>query len=502
MDKKANLVSILGHIIDDMTEEIEQNWVERAKKGDAGAIAELYRRYWRAARAAAFGVTGDFALAEDAASEAFYAALEHLKELRDTRRFAPWLRTIVIRTAGCLKRSKAKGIEQPHPDNQLTSPGDPLEQRELVSLIHEAVSYLSETLREAISLFYLEGYSLKEAAHFLDIPAGTLKRRLHEGRRRLREAAERIMEGTRSMNAKREQILHQLRDAAENGIQSETFFQAMREALRLRPVPHETLRKVMQKHWAEKLKKLPMPPEKERKLREALGRIYSPSERARDPNHPVGETAKAIREVLPEYQQWRIDLSQVDLSEAARRMFEGKGQAFSFLQPPCCTAESVGSFITASRAWLLQDDDGDLCTHYELMQKTTTGKELKEQMHQGTKLSDTLILWKRSETLELRDIEDLLRHLSEVIVPEIPVRFCSYEEPRYRAGLRMQLGDNPIPAAIGGVHTPWPGLPEGACFASTLIYLESWAAARSGQLIELVDFSMSEFFGKEKKQDS
>ena len=487
-----------------MAEETEQNWVERAKKGEPAAIAELYQRYWRAARAAAFGVTGDFALAEDAASEAFYAAFDHLQELRDSRRFAPWLRTIVIRKAGRLKttKSKEKGIEPSHPDNQSTTPGDRLEQRELVALIHEAVSHLSETLREAISLFYFEGYSLKEAAHFLDIPAGTLKRRLHEGRRRLREAAERILEGTRLMNAKREQILQQLRDAADEGIQSENFFQTLREALRLRPVPYETLRKIMQKHWAEKLKKLPMPPEKEHKLREALGRIYSPSERAQDPNHPVGATAKAIRAALPEFKPWQIDLSQADLSEVARRMFEGKEPAFSFLQPPGLTTESEGSYITASRAWLVRDEDGHFGTSYVLMQRKTSWKKVKEQMHQGNKLSDTLVLQIRSETLELRDIEDLLRNLSEVIVPGTPVRFCSYEEPRYRAGLRMQLGDNLIPAAIGGVHTLWPGLPEGASLASVLIYLEPWAAARSGQVIQLKDFSMSDFFDNGKKQDS
>jgi hypothetical protein len=66
----------------------------------------------------------------------------------------------------------------------------------------------------------------------------------------------------------------------------------------------------------------------------------------------------------------------------------------------------------------------------------------------------------------------------------------------------MQLGDNLIPAAIGGVHTPWPGLPEGASFVSVLIYLEPWAAARSGQVIQLRDFSMSDFFDNGKKQDS
>ena len=71
VQKKANLGSITDHIIDGMKQNTEQDWVERAKKGEPAAIAELYRRYWRAARAAAYGVTADFALAEDAASEAF-----------------------------------------------------------------------------------------------------------------------------------------------------------------------------------------------------------------------------------------------------------------------------------------------------------------------------------------------------------------------------------------------------------------------------------------------
>ncbi len=50
-----------------MKENTEKDLVERAKQGEPAAIAELYRRYWRAARATAYGVTGDFAIAEDAA---------------------------------------------------------------------------------------------------------------------------------------------------------------------------------------------------------------------------------------------------------------------------------------------------------------------------------------------------------------------------------------------------------------------------------------------------
>jgi RNA polymerase sigma factor (sigma-70 family) len=199
-----------------MEQNNEQDWVHRAKRGEPAAIAELFRLYWRAARAAAFGVTGDFALAEDAASEAFYAAIESLSDLKDAQRFGPWLRTIVIRTA---RRQKAKTFRENgaelkiRSDSKSSPPDADLERQELVALIHEAVGHLSENLREAMVLFYFEGYSLKEAAGFLDIPQGTLKRRLHDGRKRLRDAAEQILRGAKPMNAKRGQILKQLEEA-------------------------------------------------------------------------------------------------------------------------------------------------------------------------------------------------------------------------------------------------------------------------------------------------
>lgn len=156
--KKANLGSITEHIIGGMKENFEQGWVERARQAEPAAIAELYRRYWRAARATAYGVTADLDLAEDAASEAFCAALDGLADLRDSQRFGPWLRTIVLRTAGRLKatKSKADGVEpQTLPDAQSLAPSDHSEQKELIALVHEAVRNLSETLREAMSPIFI-----------------------------------------------------------------------------------------------------------------------------------------------------------------------------------------------------------------------------------------------------------------------------------------------------------------------------------------------------------
>jgi RNA polymerase sigma-70 factor (ECF subfamily) len=485
-----------------MEQNAEQNLVRRAKQGDAAAVAELFRLYWRAARAAAYGVTGYFALAEDAASEAFYAAIESLPDLKDEQRFGPWLRTIVVRTA---RRQKAKTAKENgadleiRPDDKSSPPEAGLERQELVALIHEAVGRLSESLREAVVLFYFEGYSLKEAADFLDVPQGTLKRRLHDGRKQLRDAAEQILKGVKPMNAKRQQILRHLQEASKEGIRSEKFFQAMRQALNLRPLPNELLRKVMQKHWAKKKRK-PLEPEKERMLRDALGRIYSASERARDPNHPVGAAANAIRAVLPEFQCWQVDWSKVDFDGMMKNMLSDKADAFLSMRPPGFNSDTPGSYISPIRAWLIYDEDDSVRTLFEIMQSKESRDAMFSQMKQGGRLSDAMsLLLKRAEPLELMAVEELLRRLAHEIIPETPVFFRPYDEPRYRAGLRMQLGDDPVPAAIGGVHNNWPGLPDGIAVASVLIYLEPWASARSGQAVELAEFSLSDFMKKKKQ---
>ena len=481
-----------------MEQNAEQDWIKRAGKGEPAAVAELFRLYWRAARAAAFGVTGDFALAEDAASEAFYAAIESLPDLKDAQRFGPWLRTIVVRTARKhkTKTSKENGAElKTQADGKSSLPGADLEQRELAALIHEAVGHLSENLREAVVLFYFEGYSLKEAAGFLDIPEGTLKRRLHDGRKRLRKVAERILQGVKPVNSKRENVLKQLKEAFEGGPNTEAFYQAMREALRLRPFPDEVLREAMRKHWAPKIKKAALDPERTREMRKILSLANSASERARDPNHPVGEVAGAIRAALPEFQPWQPDTSEIDYSQVMRQMFEGKSPSM----PSNFVEESSASYISAMRAWLVQDSDGSVCTTSELMQRKATKEEMHTQMRQGNRLSDALrLFWKRPELIELRAIEDLLRHLSETIVPGTPIRFTAFDNPHYRSALRMQLADNPIPAAIGGVHNPHPllGTSERGSVASILIWLEPWAAARSGEVVELADFSLFDFMKK------
>jgi len=56
--------------------------------------------------------------------------------------------------------------------------------------LHEALRILilglSQVHREAIELYYLQGYSIAEIAKFLDVPIGTVKRRLFDARQKLK----------------------------------------------------------------------------------------------------------------------------------------------------------------------------------------------------------------------------------------------------------------------------------------------------------------------------
>lgn len=462
----------------------EHDCVERAGRGDPAAVAALYRTYWRAARAAAYGVTGDLSLAEDAASEAFAAAMGSLANLRDPERFGPWLRTIVVRTARRLKTASStrhKTEPQPAPDAQ--TPGQRLEQQELAALIREAVGSLPAILREAVSLFYFEGYSVEEAARFLGVPVGTVKRRLHDGRRRLREAAQHIVAGDRPMNEQREHVLRQLGELIDKGGDSDAVYRVMREAMALRPVPHDLLRTLLRRE-TEARRAAAAPEEiakREQFVRSHWDEMTRPSPRATDPQHPVGAAADAIRAALPEFEE--RPAAPIDFDTAMRR-FRGQDEPAS--PPSEFTEGRPVSYWRISHGLLVQDEDGTVYGQHELFAKKTSRQDMEAAWQKGLRVSDVLTLWwLRPKPLELHDVESLLRRLVEAVIPGTPVAFSPTDAFQYRAALRMQIGDIPVPGAIGGLLEPRPGQPQEMEMANVQLYLESWATARSGQTIEL-----------------
>ncbi|MEW6751989.1 MAG: sigma-70 family RNA polymerase sigma factor [Candidatus Latescibacterota bacterium] len=165
--------------------------IHRAQQGDAQAYAFLVGRFQRMAYGYAYAMLGDFHLAQDAAQEAFVEAYRCLPGLREPLGFAAWLRRIVHKHCDRLTRRRrveavpleaAARVAAPHP-----GPAETAERNEAARRVRGAIGELPEHQRQVTTLFYIGGYSHRQIADFLGVPAQTVKSRLHEARVRLKE---------------------------------------------------------------------------------------------------------------------------------------------------------------------------------------------------------------------------------------------------------------------------------------------------------------------------
>ncbi len=465
-----------------MSEHADRELVELARRGDRAAIGELFSRYWRAARAAAFGVTGEFASAEDAAAEAFRQALLGMDSLRDPNRFGSWLRTIVVRKARLELQSRRPTVDSLADglSDQNEGPDDALERLELGALIQQAVLELPDRLREAMALVYFEGYEAEAAARFLDIPAGTLRRRLHEGRGQIRSAVEQILQGSKRMNEERERQIQRFKSLIDNG----EIYQALRESLALRPPPKELTGLFIRRQMAPANDSQAVAGGKEPRelLREMAQRFLRPSDRASDPNHPVGSIATAIRKVLPDFQDWPLHAG-----EAAARFLTFTGEHRDRLRavlPPGFAEGHPGAFLRATRAILHLSENGPVQSIYEHLQDSPDEQTFRAAKN-DMRISDVLDLtWMVAGPLELRSVQEMLERLSSAVLPREQVRFSTYDEPRYRSALQLHVGGVSARFAHGGVLAEWAGRPQGVDAAHVRIFLEPWATVQSGQVVE------------------
>lgn len=80
--------------------------IERARRGEAAAVVVIVRRFREHALELARALVGDGHLAEDAVQQAFMRAMASLGSLRDAGAFAGWLRQIVRTECDHIRRQK------------------------------------------------------------------------------------------------------------------------------------------------------------------------------------------------------------------------------------------------------------------------------------------------------------------------------------------------------------------------------------------------------------
>jgi RNA polymerase sigma factor (sigma-70 family) len=169
--------------------------VAAAQQGDKEAFDQLVMRFQDMAYASAYAIIGDPHLAQDAAQEAFFDAYQNLTHLREPAAFPGWFRRIVFGRSHRQIRAMAPASVSLDDlfdiDSDFSSgfsdPATAVQTLEVTQQVQEAIAALSPNLRIAIALYYIEGYSQKEIAAYLETPVSTVKKRLFDARQQLKE---------------------------------------------------------------------------------------------------------------------------------------------------------------------------------------------------------------------------------------------------------------------------------------------------------------------------
>ena len=168
------------------------NLVRQAQSGDRSAFGELAVQFERTVFAIVLRKLHNRSEAREVTQDVFVQAMRKLSQLREPERFAGWLRQIATRMSinravrrprEMIRSPEALAMAKTDPDTPL----DSLLRSERRNEVQRGLSRLRDLDRRTLIAFYFEGLSLKEMSDSFNSPVGTIKRRLHTARHRLRD---------------------------------------------------------------------------------------------------------------------------------------------------------------------------------------------------------------------------------------------------------------------------------------------------------------------------
>ena len=164
-----------------------------AREGSTEAAGALFDRYWVLAWRAAYAVTADRGLADDAGQEAFVKAFAALDRFDETQPFAPWLKRIAINAAvDSLRRSRRLEVvvHDEHSTFHVWALGEYADEDLHRWAVVDAVAALGAAKRVVVVLHYWLDLPLEEIAGVLGLPIGTVASRLSRAKDELRAVLE------------------------------------------------------------------------------------------------------------------------------------------------------------------------------------------------------------------------------------------------------------------------------------------------------------------------
>lgn len=173
----------------------EKMFLDALKAHEAWACEKLITEYSDMVYNISFRILHNEQEAEDAMQETFLTIYRNIDKFRGDAKFSTWLYRVATNKALTLLRSNRRklgqnvplvteeGDELPIVDDVTPVPDELILHQENSAVLQAGLQAMSPKLRTAITLYEIEGLSMKETAAALEISETAAKQRVHRGRK-------------------------------------------------------------------------------------------------------------------------------------------------------------------------------------------------------------------------------------------------------------------------------------------------------------------------------
>jgi len=172
----------------------ETELILKMQKGDYSAFEEIFHAYKSKAVGTAYLITGNRPVSEDVVQDAFILCYTKINTLKNPELFKPWFFKIVTRLSWKYSNfyKKVTPVENIFERAEETS-GSPGKssfkafEKEEYEELYRSINMLDKKSRTTVILFYFNDFSVKEIAEIMGCFQGTVKSRLFNSRKKLKQ---------------------------------------------------------------------------------------------------------------------------------------------------------------------------------------------------------------------------------------------------------------------------------------------------------------------------
>lgn len=169
----------------------DEELMDMYQNGDSQALGHLIKRLRPKMEQVARSKILDREMANDALQEACITIFKAAKSFRGESKVFTWIYRLVVNACiDQLRKEKTRSSQNVEGDVLEFVPGgeeDFSDAKTTEITIRRALASLSKDQQEAVSMVWIQGYTVEETSELLNIPLGTVKSRCDRGKKALAE---------------------------------------------------------------------------------------------------------------------------------------------------------------------------------------------------------------------------------------------------------------------------------------------------------------------------